>query len=126
MLARGVDAESAVAAMNATPVKCKRRRKCFDELWTVRVLQGFTWDDLTSEYEVKIRSRRVEKFVERNREQVSFLLNLLSRYARSEGFYNEPICPCNGATCLIEEHCGEHRARTGSLQPQDPRPPRLR
>ncbi|KEG05227.1 ESF2/ABP1 family protein, partial [Trypanosoma grayi] len=56
--AHAEDAQKAAAAMNGTAVDCKRRRKCYGQLWTVKYMQGFTWDTLLEENEGALRTRR--------------------------------------------------------------------
>lgn len=52
------DAEAAAAHMNGQPVKCKRGRKCYGQLWAVKFMPAYTWDTLVEEREGERRSRR--------------------------------------------------------------------
>ncbi|CBH11010.1 hypothetical protein, conserved [Trypanosoma brucei gambiense DAL972] len=63
------DAEYAAAAMNGTPVDCKRRRRCSGQLWTVKYEKGFTWDVLLEEREAAVRSRRQREVEARSQER---------------------------------------------------------
>lgn len=55
------DAISAAAALNAAPVECKRLRKCFGQLWTVKFLENFSFDELADQREAERRLRRMEE-----------------------------------------------------------------
>lgn len=57
---RQEDARQAANAMNAHPVECKRLRKCHGQLWTVKFLEGFSYDDIADEREAERRMRRLE------------------------------------------------------------------
>lgn len=55
---RAEDGEAAATHMNTSPVDCKRRRKCYGQLWTVKYLEDFEWSDLAEEREDARRMRR--------------------------------------------------------------------
>lgn len=55
------DAVKAAQSMNATPVECKRVRKCYGQLWTVKFLESFSFDDLADIREGERRLRRMEE-----------------------------------------------------------------
>ncbi|ESS63676.1 hypothetical protein TCDM_08439 [Trypanosoma cruzi Dm28c] len=67
--AHAEDARRAAAAMNGTPVACKRRRKCHGQLWTVRFLDDFTWDTLLEQKEETRRTRRQREAEARSAER---------------------------------------------------------
>lgn len=67
--AKAHEAKAAAMAMNATPVDCKRRRKCYGQLWTVKYLEGFLWDSLIEEQEEERRLRRAAEVAARREER---------------------------------------------------------
>ncbi|EKF32125.1 hypothetical protein MOQ_004030 [Trypanosoma cruzi marinkellei] len=67
--AHAEDARRAAAAMNGTPVACKRRRKCHGQLWTVKFLDDFTWDTLLEQKEETRRTRRQREAEARSTER---------------------------------------------------------
>ncbi|EAN89174.1 hypothetical protein C3747_61g207 [Trypanosoma cruzi] len=67
--AHAEDARRAAAAMNGTPVACKRRRKCHGQLWTVKFLDDFTWDTLLEQKEETRRTRRQREAEARSAER---------------------------------------------------------
>lgn len=51
-------ATTAVDRLNASPVACRRTRRCYGQNWTCQVLPGFTWDDLVHEREGQRREEQ--------------------------------------------------------------------
>lgn len=67
--AKAADAEQAAARMNGSPVQCKRQRKCFGQLWTVKYMSDFSWDGLVEEQEGHRRARRAAEVEARRYER---------------------------------------------------------
>ncbi|GET92643.1 hypothetical protein, conserved [Leishmania tarentolae] len=63
------DAQHAAQCMNGQPVDVKRQRRCYGQLWTVRFMEGFTWDSLLEEAEGKRRARRAAEVEARRAER---------------------------------------------------------
>lgn len=59
--AKKASAVAAATEFNATPVQCKRTRKCYGQLWTVKFLKGFNYGDLIDMREGERRIRRMEE-----------------------------------------------------------------
>jgi ESF2/ABP1 family protein len=57
------DAEFAAKSLNGTAVDVKRTRKAYGELWNVKYLPGFTWEDLVNEAESKRRELKQRRFL---------------------------------------------------------------
>ncbi|CCD15273.1 unnamed protein product [Trypanosoma congolense IL3000] len=86
--AHAEDARCAAAAMNGTPVDCKRRRRCDGQLWTVKYEEGFTWDVLLEEREAAVRSKRQREVDARSHERAmneAFRAAVLGRMAGRHG-----------------------------------------
>lgn len=63
-------AQRAAARMNATPVECNRKRKCYGQLWLVRYMGGgFSLDSLAEEREAARRLRRAAEAESRQTER---------------------------------------------------------
>ncbi|AYU82940.1 Pre-rRNA-processing protein ESF2 [Leishmania donovani] len=63
------DAQHAAQCMNGQPIDVKRQRRCYGQLWTVRFMDGFTWDSLLEEAEGKRRARRAAEVEARRAER---------------------------------------------------------
>lgn len=63
------DAIRAVDEMNARPVACKRLRKCYGQLWIVKYLQNFSFDELADSREGERRIRRMEEVAAKEKEK---------------------------------------------------------
>lgn len=63
------EARRAAREMNSTPVECKRQRRCYGQLWTVKYLDEFRWDMLAEERECERRMRRANEVQARSAER---------------------------------------------------------
>ncbi|KAG5466721.1 hypothetical protein LSCM1_00895 [Leishmania martiniquensis] len=63
------DARHAAQCMNGQPVDVKRQRRCYGQLWTVRFMDGLTWDSLLEEAEGRRRARRAAEVEARKEER---------------------------------------------------------
>ncbi|AIO01753.1 RNA binding protein, putative [Leishmania panamensis] len=63
------DAQHAAQCMNGQPIDVKRQRRCYGQLWTVRFMEGFTWDSLLEEAEAKRRAWRAAEVEARKEER---------------------------------------------------------
>ncbi|KAG5466170.1 hypothetical protein LSCM4_01313 [Leishmania orientalis] len=63
------DAQHAAQCMNGQPIDVKRQRRCYGQLWTVRFMDGLTWDSLLEEAEGKRRARRAAEVEARKEER---------------------------------------------------------
>ncbi|CAG9582492.1 conserved hypothetical protein [Leishmania major strain Friedlin] len=63
------DAQHAALCMNGQAIDVKRQRRCYGQLWTVRFMDGFTWDLLVEEAEGKRRARRAAEVEARRAER---------------------------------------------------------
>lgn len=63
------DAIKAADEMNARPVNCKRLRKCFGQLWIVKYLRNFSFDDLADIREGERRIRQMGEVAAKEKEK---------------------------------------------------------
>lgn len=63
-------AKNCAQQLNGNPVASKRRRKCFGQLWAIKVMGGdFTWDTVLEEREDKVRKHKQLEFTIRETEK---------------------------------------------------------
>lgn len=63
------DARLAAATMNSSPVECKRTRHCYGQLWTVKYLDDFVFENLAEAREEERRDRRLKETAAKREER---------------------------------------------------------